>query len=174
MNYEKAEDELLHRLQNFTGSPGVITMPANFSGYILPDSQSDYKKNIPQGNEVKIGIICRGAHFEVSENTDHVAQVELMVFEMNVMALKRRGDNGIYAGLEWVRKRLLGYQSLNGYFKRLHFIDELLLNFEEGVWQYAFTMGGETTITQDDDDEIDYANITRITAGNAIVPDNTL
>lgn len=176
MQYEAAEIELKERLENLTGSPAG--MPANYSAYILPDDEKQFQEMLPQDKEVAIGVVYRGSHFEVSESTDNVTQNELITFEINVMCRTKNGANGIYSAIEYVRQKLLGYKSPTGIFNRLSFKDVAMLNYEEGMWQWIALMGGETTITQNDDDEVYYHPISRIDAiGNfntVRVPDPTL
>lgn len=177
MQYEVAELELKARLENLTGSPAG--MPANYSAYILPDDEEDFQLILPQAKQVAIGVVYRGSHFNVSESTDHIVQEELITFEINVMCKTKHGANGIYAAIEYVRSKLLGFKSPTGIFNRLSFKDVGMMNYDEGVWQWITIMGGETTITQDDDLEDYYPPINEITAignlGNTVVvPDPTL
>lgn len=163
MNYEAAELEIKVRLENATGSPAGL--PDKYSIYVLPDNDDEFEQNLPQADEVKIGVVYRGSHFEVPDSTDYIVQDEIMTFEINVMATKRRGQYGALAAKEYIRSKVLGFKSPSGYFDRLEYMDEVMLSFVEGIWQWSVIAKGNTRINQD----IDYdptPNITMITANS--------
>lgn len=175
MNYEAAELEIKTRLENASGSPAGL--PDKYRIYILPDNDEEFQDMLPQGNEVAIGVVYRGSHFEVSDSTDLVVQDELETFEINIMSRTRKGQYGVYQAIEYVRSKLLGFKSPSGYFDRLSLKDNAMLSWEDGIWQWAPIFGGSTRITQDEDYD-PTPNIKRIDAlGNyntTSVPDETL
>lgn len=163
MNYEAAEIELKTRLENASGSPAGL--PDKYRIYILPDNDEQFQDMMPQENEVAIGVVYRGSHFEVSDSTDYVVQDELITFEINIMCRTRIGQYGIYQAIEYVRSKLLGFKSPSGYFDRLSLKDNAMLSWEDGIWQWAPIFGASTRITQDEDYD-STPNITTITSNS--------
>jgi hypothetical protein len=168
MNYELAEKEIRDRLLKYSGSPAVTTKPSNYTIEILAENEESFKR--PQGNEVIIGVVYKGSHFEEPDSMDYIEHLESMDFEINIQCKKRTGANGVYAAVEYVRQRLLGFQCK--YFRRMRFQDLSFLDFEDNLWQYAVFFRAETRVTQDED-ENNYNKFTRITAGTVVVPEQT-
>jgi len=175
MNYEAAELEIKTRLENATGSPAGL--PDKYSVYVLPDNNDEFEQALPQADEVKIGVVYIGSHFDVSDSTDYIVQDEIMTFEINVMATKRRGQYGALTAKEYIRSKVLGFKSPSGYFDRLEYMDEVMLSWVENIWQWSVIVKGTTRINQDEDYD-PTPNIARIDAiGNfntVTVPDGTL
>jgi hypothetical protein len=88
-----------------------------------------------------------------------------MTFEINCMARKRRGQYGALTAKEYIRSKVLGFKSPSGYFDRLEYMDEVMLSFVEGIWQWSVIVKGFTRITQDEDYD-PTPNITMITANS--------
>ena len=147
MSYEDYENAIIEILQ----IPGCETKPLPLVSAL----------NAPRTGKPRIFVILNGSTFSDQENLAVVSQLETIQGEISIWAAKRRGNNAIYALIEKITEKLLGYKLPNAKDK-ITFTQFGYVNEQQGAWQYALQFTFTRYKVQKYHDEQPTGTITKI------------
>jgi hypothetical protein len=137
MNYEDIEDEIKARLED--------KIPNDYKVITMEDTEAEMQRPVTQP---QVAVCYFQSTFEPSASTSEVSQFENVQFMLMLTARKRRGEKGIYALYEEVRKAALGWTP-TGCTQGFQFSMLQFQQNEQGWYIYSLTMETKTIVVQE-------------------------
>jgi hypothetical protein len=125
MEYEQLENDIIAQLT--PGLPGVDVLA-------LPDNLADFDKSPKLG---KVTVAYRGSKFKQQSTSAH-SYSEIVEFELIVEGRRLRGETGVYAFLEKIKRLILGHKLTNT--DKVFLQDQTIVVREAKQETFSYTM----------------------------------
>lgn len=129
MNYENAENEIAERLEGIDDIRSVADI------MLLPDAVANYDTPV---NKCLITVAFLSEKFDKNQSIGEVSQHTTVSFIISIQARRLRGNNGVYAVSELVKRGVEGLILKDG--GRLTLVEQEFSNYQNDVWEHSLTV----------------------------------
>jgi hypothetical protein len=112
----------------------------------LPDNNSEFSKTF---TKPIVYVVCTNSDYDSPSNLDVIIQEETITFEILLRANTRKGTAGIFAIINDIKSKLLGYRISRGYTKFRLIKNGYIDSTTQNDWNYMISFSTTTKIAED-------------------------